>query len=273
MLIESPLLFNDEISPGYRRMRLLASEDFVSEAAPGRFVMLRAENSTDPLLRRPFAVFDAGASDEGAYFEILYRVVGKGTARLSAKKKGDVIDVFGPLGKGFHPDSAADEHWLVGGGIGLAPLYALARKLRAASSAARLFAGGREGADILCADAFEALGVECHFTTEDGSVGARALVTQPLIHRIESFKSGAAIYACGPLGMLHAVAVIAARYAIPCQVSLESRMACGFGVCLGCVVQGRCHSDHATDFRPDFRRVCAEGPVFDANEIDWEKLR
>jgi dihydroorotate dehydrogenase electron transfer subunit len=266
MLIESSLLFNDEISPGYRRMRLSATDAFVDEAAPGRFVMLRIEDSADPLLRRPFAIFDANASASGTYFEILYRVVGKGTARLSAKKEGDRLDILGPLGKGFRPDTSAEEHWLVGGGIGLAPLYALARKLSSLPSVVSLFAGGRGRADILCADEFKALGIECNFTTEDGSLGARALVTQSLIGRIESLKSNVAIYACGPRGMLRAVARIAARHAIPCQVSLESRMACGIGVCLGCVVEGRNSSAQT----PDFHCVCAEGPVFDANEIDWD---
>ncbi|MDR1368292.1 MAG: dihydroorotate dehydrogenase electron transfer subunit [Candidatus Accumulibacter sp.] len=266
MLTESFVLFNTEISPGYRRMRLLVSEAFVRKAAPGRFVMLRVNDSTDPLLRRPFAVFDTGAASDGAYFEILYRVIGRGTAMLSEKKKGDILDILGPLGKGFSLDDSAGEKLLVGGGIGLAPLYALARKLREASSTVRLFAGGRVRGDILCADAFEAIGVECRFTTEDGSIGERALVTQPLVRHLESLDIGATIYACGPEAMLRAVAKIAACRAIPCQVSLESRMACGIGVCLGCVVPGRRHSVRT----PDFRCVCAEGPVFDAREIDWK---
>ncbi|MDR1162916.1 MAG: dihydroorotate dehydrogenase electron transfer subunit [Candidatus Accumulibacter sp.] len=265
MLTESSILFNKEISPSYRHMRLSASEGFVREAAPGRFVMLRVEGTTDPLLRRPFAIFDADASSGGAVFEILYRVVGKATAILSAKKEGDVLDVLGPLGKGFDLAVPAAEHVLVGGGVGLAPLYALAKELRAASSTVRLFAGGRGRDDIVRAEAFASLGVECHVATEDGSIGERGLVTQPLTRHLESQGAKATIYACGPEGMLRAVAKIAARHALPCQVSLESRMACGVGVCLGCVVGGR----RAAPQTPDFRCVCSEGPVFDANEIDW----
>ncbi|MDR1276554.1 MAG: dihydroorotate dehydrogenase electron transfer subunit [Candidatus Accumulibacter sp.] len=267
MLTESSLLFNTQISPSYWHARLCASAAFVREAAPGRFVMLRVNDTTDPLLRRPFAIFDADDDASGApVFEILYRVVGKATTILSAKKEGDVLDVLGPLGKGFDLGAPAGEHLLVGGGVGLAPLYALAKKLRAASSTVLLFAGGRRRDDILCAEAFASLGVECHFATEDGSIGERALVTEPLTRYLESQGAKAAIYACGPEGMLRAVAQIAARRAIPCQVSLESRMACGVGVCLGCVVAGR----RTAPQTPDFRCVCSEGPVFDANEIDWE---
>ena len=271
MRIESTLLSNVEISPSYWRMRLTATDEFVRQALPGRFVMIQAGKSIDPLLRRPFAVFETGIVFGGstAYFDILYRVVGKGTALLSTRRENEMLDIFGPLGKGFSLSHAAGEHLLVGGGIGLAPLHALAKKLGGYDLATRLFVGGRGRDDIFCLDEFEMLGVECRIATEDGSLGERGRVTDILIRHLKSTNGNATIYACGPEGMLRAVAKLAAEYRLPCQVSLESRMACGIGVCLSCVVPGRCHSPET----PDFRCVCADGPVFDSNELDWEEAR
>lgn len=271
MQFTSMILSNAEISPGYWRMRLTAPQAFAS-ATPGQFVMVRVSGAIDPLLRRPFAVFDVGVHtppQSGAvpqvYFEMLYRVVGKGTAMLSALHETDLLDILGPLGTGFDQGSADEEKLIVGGGIGLAPLYLLARELVTRKSPVRLFAGGRTRDDILCITEFERLGVECYTATEDGSLGQQGLVTEALKRRLDALKGQATLYACGPDGMLHAVAKIAAQYDIPCQVSLEGYMACGVGACLGCVAPGQGHSPET----PDYRCVCTEGPVFESSDLKW----
>jgi len=178
MLVQftSMILSNVEISPGYWRMRLTAPQEF-SAATPGQFIMVRVSGAIDPLLRRPFAIFDVGVytppqsgSVAQVYFEMLYRVVGKGTALLSTLHQTDLLDILGPLGTGFDQGDPGEEKLLVGGGIGLAPLYLLARELTAKQSPVRLFAGGRSRDDILCITEFKRLGVECYTATEDGSL-------------------------------------------------------------------------------------------------------
>ncbi|MBC8018193.1 MAG: dihydroorotate dehydrogenase electron transfer subunit [Verrucomicrobia bacterium] len=270
MQFTSMILSNAEVSPGYWRMRVTAPQEFAA-ASPGQFVMLRVSGAIDPLLRRPFGIFDVGVhtpAQSGAvpqpFFEMLYRVVGKGTATLATLHGSDLLDILGPLGSGFNLGAADEEKLIVGGGVGLAPLYLLAREL-VKKSPVRLFAGGRTRDDILCITEFERLGVECYTATEDGSLGECGLVTEALIRRLDALQGRATIYACGPHGMLNAVANIAADRSIPCQVSLEGYMACGVGACLGCVAPGHGHSPET----PDFRCVCTEGPVFESGELKW----
>jgi len=270
MQFTAMVLSNIEVSPGYWRIRLTAPPEFAA-ARPGQFVMTRVNNSIDPLLRRPFGIFDVSTytpAHSGAVaqpcFEMLYRVVGKGTSMLATLHETDCLNILGPLGSGFDLGATGREKLIVGGGVGLAPLYLLAREL-VKNSSVRLFAGGKTRDDILCITEFERLGVECYVATEDGSLGECGLVTEALIKRLEQLGGEAEIFACGPHGMLKAVAGIAEERGIACQVSLEGYMACGVGACLGCVTPGHLHS-HET---PDYRCVCSEGPVFPASELGW----
>lgn len=270
MQFKSMIISNSEVSPGYWRMRMTAPPEFAA-AQPGQFVMVRINAAIDPLLRRPFGIFDVGMhmpAHSGAvaqpYFEILYRVVGKGTEMLSNLHETDQLDILGPLGKGFDKGTPGEEKLIVGGGVGLAPLYLLAKEL-VKDAPVRLFAGGRTRDDILCITEFERLGVECYVATEDGSLGRCGLVTEALTATLDFLGGKGSIFACGPHGMLKAVAKIAEQRNLSCQVSLEGYMACGVGACLGCVTPGRNHSAET----PDFRCVCAEGPVFDGKEIGW----
>jgi len=272
MNFKSTVVSNVEVSPGYYRLRLTAPEFFVTAASPGQFVMVRVNASIDPLLRRPFGIFDLGVvateypGVQQPFLDILYRVVGKGTAMLASFHHGDQIEVLGPLGKGFVPGDPAEDKILVGGGVGLAPLYYLAREL-VKESRVHLFAGGRGRDDVLCITEFERLGVETYVSTDDGTLGERGLVTEVLERHLASGTAGKTMYACGPFPMLKAVAEIAGRTGIPCQVSLEAYMACGVGACLGCVVKGRNHAEST----PDYRCVCKDGPVFEHTELSWEQ--
>jgi len=269
MQFKSMVVSNVELSPGYFRMRMTAPPE-LGQTLPGQFLMLRVIDSIDPLLRRPFGFFDVGSfSAEYAgggtqsYSEILYKVVGKGTRMLSALHHGDLLDVLAPLGKGFDPGPAGEEKILVGGGIGLAPLYYLAKELVARGERVRLFAGGRNRDDILCITEFERLGVETYVSTDDGTLGESGLVTEVLERHLS--PSGMRIFACGPTPMLRAVALMAQAHQVPCQVSMEAYMACGVGACLGCVMKGANHSEET----PDYRCVCKDGPVFDSTELQW----
>jgi len=268
MQFKSMVISNVEVSPGYFRMRMTAPQEILS-AAPGQFLMLRVVDAIDPLLRRPFGLFDVGSFTAeyagcGAqwYAEILYKVVGKGTKLLSSLHHGDLLDLLAPLGKGFEAGPAGEEKIMVGGGIGLAPLYYLAKELVARGEKVRLFAGGRNRDDILCITEFERLGVETYVSTDDGTLGDRGLVTQVLERHL---ATGMRIFACGPTPMLKAVAGLAQQHGVPCQVSMEAYMACGVGACLGCVMKGANHSEET----PDYRCVCKDGPVFDSFELQW----
>ncbi|HEY6006743.1 MAG TPA: dihydroorotate dehydrogenase electron transfer subunit [Geobacteraceae bacterium] len=270
MQTRSTILTNVEVSPGYFRMQL-AVPRALAGARPGQFVMVKVRDAIDPLLRRPFGIFDLGVLEseypdggQQTYLEILYRVVGKGTAMMATLHHGDHLGILGPLGSGFAPGAAAEEKVLVGGGVGLAPLYFLAKEL-VQSSPVRLFIGGRSKEDILCVTEFERLGVETYVATDDGTLGASGLVTEVMERHFGKRGRESSIFACGPMPMLSAVAEIARRRGVPCQVSLEAYMACGMGACLGCVVKGRDHDEH----QPDYRCVCKDGPVFAFEELQW----
>jgi dihydroorotate dehydrogenase electron transfer subunit len=272
MHFKSVVVSNLEISPGYRRIRLTAPRGIL-EAKPGQFVMVRVRDGVDPLLRRPFCIYDVGTftteypdTPRRFFLEILYKVVGKGTSILSSLHEKDSVDILAPLGNGFTPGEPGEEKLLVGGGFGLAPLYFLARQL-ADTSPVKVFIGGRRKEDVLCVTEFEQLGIDTYVATDDGTLGSRGLVTEVLEEHLSRKGNRRAVFACGPEPMLRAVARMCAKYGIRCQVSLEAAMACGVGACLGCVVKGVSHAEKT----PDYRCVCKEGPVFDATELFWEE--
>lgn len=262
-----------------RRLQLAVADWPGSQ--PGQFLMLGAgaEGSVvrrDPLLPRPMAVYrELGtlAASESSRpersIEVLFRVVGRGTALLADLRAGDRVSLVGPLGQGFEaaqtrspmrrePTAAL----LVGGGTGIASLYEWARRLAARGCETTVLLGARSRGDLLGWGDFERLGVELIATTEDGSSGARGLVTGPLAERLRA-RPQTTVYAVGPTPMMRACAELAAAHGADCFVSLENPMACGFGVCLGCAAPRRAGG---------FALVCRAGPVFDANEIDWAGL-
>jgi len=266
------VLSNQEISPGYFRMRILAP-GFGTQARPGQFIMFRVQRSLPPLLRRPFGIFrtgflppDCDGLPPKEYLEILYKVVGRGTGIMQELHEGDRIEVLGPLGRGFDLGRAGEEKILVGGGIGLVPLFMLAGEL-INNGNVRLLMGGRTRDDILAVTEFERLGVETYVSTDDGSLGEEGLVTQVLKRKLDKFPE-AEVFACGPMPMIRAVYDICHERRTHLQVSLEALMACGVGACLGCVVKGAGHSE----VQPRYLCTCKAGPVFSADLLDWESL-
>ena len=270
--LKTIILSNQEISPNYYRMRILAP-GYHATALAGQFVMFRVQRSLPPLLRRPFGIFrtgflppDCDGMPPKEFIELVYKVVGLGTEIMRDLHHGDQIELLGPLGRGFDLGAPDEEKILVGGGIGLVPLYMLAEKL-ANPSQARLLMGGRTRDDIIAVTEFERLGVETYVSTEDGSLGEGGLVTQVLERKLRKYPQ-ATVYACGPMPMIDAVRQICQRHQVPLQVSLEALMACGVGACLGCVVKGAGHSEET----PRYLCTCKEGPVFAAEQLDWSRL-
>jgi dihydroorotate dehydrogenase electron transfer subunit len=251
---------------------------------PGQFVMLRLADLNDPLLGRPLALYDTWLADDGvpAGIDVVYLVVGKLTRRLAEFLTGQSLEVWGPLGNGFSPPQSTDEHLvMVAGGIGQTPFVALAREAlglrqfaRGASvsnSVARkvTLCYGARSAEYLAGIAdFEQLGVEVRISTDDGSRGHRGFVTDLLKQVLaESPTANTRVVCCGPEPMMAAVAKITAAQQVTCQVSLETPMACGLGICFSCVAP--VCDDHG-DW--DYKRTCVEGPVFDAREIAWDQI-
>ncbi|PNU20949.1 dihydroorotate dehydrogenase electron transfer subunit [Geothermobacter hydrogeniphilus] len=266
------ILANQEISPGYWRMRIQAP-GAVADCRAGQFLMFRVQLSLLPLLRRPFGIFRTGFQPSDVdglppveYLEILYKVVGQGTAMMSELHHGDRVEILGPLGRGFDGGEPGRRKILVGGGIGLVPLYMLAEQL-VGGNEVRLLMGGRTRDDIIVVTEFERLGVQTYVSTEDGSLGDRGLVTAVLQQQLDT-DPDADVFACGPLPMLEAVHDICRQRQVPLQVSLEALMACGVGACLGCVVKGVGHSETS----PRFLCTCKEGPVFRAEQLAWDRL-
>lgn len=247
-----------ELSPGYFLLILHAPE-LAHAAQPGQFAQLRVvgQDVLDPLLARPISIHhvDTAAGD----VSFIFKVVGRGTALLAAAKPGEELIVLGPVGNGFHIPDTATSLALIGGGVGMPPLYYLAETLRRTRPALgiSLFYGGRTSADLLLLPEWDALGVSVYPATDDGSLGYHGLVTAVLTPQLVTIDF---LAACGPRPMLQAVQGLGLAAKIPGQLSLEARMACGVGACLGCMcgtVSGG-------------RRVCIDGPVFALDEVVFD---
>ncbi len=242
---------------------------------PGQFVMIKCVEDThgNPLLRRPFTIFNIhrqARSGKPAGIELLVKDVGAGTHQLAQAHAGQVLDCLGPQGRGFQLAAEMRNRLgmacLVAGGVGIAPLYLLAQSLMAQNVKPVLFYGGAGIADLVLREYFERLGMEIFCATEDGSLGERGLVTQPLAQFLKSHpRKDLRLYACGPWNMMKAVHALSLQSDLQCEVSLEARMGCGLGACLGCVVRSR---DHQGEER--FLRVCQDGPVMNSRLIDWD---
>jgi len=234
---------------------------------PGQFAMIQAGEGLRPYLRRAFSIADVTTVAGVPALEFVVRIVGVGTTALAHFAEGTPLPVLGPLGVPFPIDDLlpSDRVALVAGGIGLAPLVLLARTLAARGIAADLFYGGRNENDILKRADFERfLGPHrCRYATDDGSLGRRGLVTDLLTRALTGGARFRRVYACGPVTMFRALAGLLADAKLEGSFSMESEMACGFGVCLGCVVP-------TVDGR--FATICKEGPCVPPTGIDWARL-
>lgn len=272
---------NEPLTGGHFLLSLYSPRQ-AQAARPGQFAMVRLLGRSDVLLRRPMSIYDTkpahrqGRKRRGAespeVVQFLYKVVGRGTRLMSELRPGDQVGLLAPLGHGFFEEDylpyalGSDEILHVAGGIGIAALRLAAKRLAEAGFRQRLFFGGGTKADLVGCEEFKPLVHGMALATEDGTRGHRGFVTRPLKeylarHRTKKFL----LMVCGPWAMLEASVELAQRYGHPCLVSLENRMGCGLGVCLGCSIQVHGEGHGA------YERVCTEGPVFWADKVVWER--
>lgn len=272
--VVTPIIENESIAKDTRRLRV-CSPQMAQHVVPGQFFMMRNPRGNDPLIGRAFALYDL--NPETSEMDLVYVVKGKLTSSVAHLRTGDPIAVWGPLGNGF-PPTPVHHLVMVAGGIGQTPFLALAKEAlgqqqfshperRPQGYARRVsLCYGTRGSEYLAGvPAFESAGVDVAIATEDGSIGPARLVTHLLEEVLDAVDPSESIrvVCCGPEPMMQAVARIADHRGIACQVSLETPMACGIGICFTCVAKVGSASDW------DYKRTCVEGPVFDAAEIQW----
>jgi dihydroorotate dehydrogenase electron transfer subunit len=275
--VAAEVLSNTRLSSDYNVIGLAAPE-IAAGATPGQFVMLKTGDRLEPLLRRPFSIFEILKSHGHITgFSVLNKRIGPSTSLLFDARPGDRVYCLGPLGRPFVPVSPPDEAWLVAGGVGLAPFATLADALRAKGTPVKLYYGARSGAELFFLDEFATLGVELHLTTEDGSRGEKGRVTLPLERDLAARNTvrlkpdttydgpNVMVYACGPEPMLKAVAKLSAAYGRQSQVSVERVMGCGLGGCYSCVIPIK-----TAEGAPHYVRSCIAGPTFRGDEIAWQ---
>ena len=260
---------NDRIKPLYFLLGI-SCPPIAKQIKPGQFVMLKVSEDRSPLLRRPFTVYQNCPDNypekkkRGCLF-ILYKKVGKGTQKMTALKKGQRVNLIGPLGNGFTlpPLPSSTSIILIGGGVGIVSLYPLAEALR--DSKLFVFIGGKNREDILCVEDFKKLNSAIFIATEDGSLGVKGTVVDLFLTQKKKFKRNSRpyLYTCGPVAMVETLAKSVNFKNFICQASLETRMGCGFGACWGCVVK----TNHP---QTPYQRVCEDGPVFRLEDILWE---
>ena len=266
--VAAEVIANHQLSPDYNVLTLRAPQ-IAAASAPGQFVMVKAGRGHDPLLRRPFSIFEIQREATGAAtgLSLLNKRIGPSTSLVYEAEPGRQIACLGPLGRPFSLVDPPVEAWMIAGGVGLAPFVTLADALARRGVRSTLFYGARRADELFCLDSFRSLGATLILATEDGSSGEQGRITMPLEQRLASRPAGAPVmlYACGPEGMLAATARIAARYAQACQVSVERIMGCGLGGCYSCVVpmRGERGAVHHV-------RSCLSGPVLSADQIIWE---
>jgi dihydroorotate dehydrogenase electron transfer subunit len=265
--IAAPVLYNRRLSAHYNVIAL-GAPGIAAAAEPGQFVMVKPSPGLEPLLRRPFSIFEILRDSAGTptAITLLNKRVGIATAQLFDAVERQHVACLGPLGRPFSLVDSGTEAWMVAGGVGLAPFATLAAALGARRVPMTLFYGGRSAEDLFYTELFEDAGASLVLATEDGTRGEHGRVTGPLGQALAGRGSRrVALFACGPEPMLAAVAHLAARAGVPCEVSVERVMGCGLGGCYSCVVPLR-----GDDGRPHFVRSCVNGPVFDAAALVWE---
>jgi len=277
--VEARVISNTRLSPDYNVIALAAPE--IAEATqPGQFVMVKSARSADPLLRRPFSVFEVLRSHNGVQgLTLLSKRIGVTTKILYDAVEGDAIACLGPLGRPFEVVNPPAEAWMVAGGVGLAPFATLGEALLARGTKTTLFYGARTGAELFYLDWFTSRGIRLVLATEDGSIGDQARITGPLEHELKNREPRIApesripdimIYGCGPEPMLEAVAHVASKFKRPSQVSVERTMGCGMGGCYSCVISVRGEAGSERNRPSHYVRSCIAGPVFRGEDLVWD---
>ena len=258
--IKAKLLEKEELKPGIFKFSVQADE-IVNTARPGNFIEIRVNDDIEPFLIRPISIYNM--DKEKGILEFIFQVKGKGTTILAKRNEGEAIDIVGPLGFGTFKYSSYENLAIIGGGIGVFPLYELAKSAKNENKNVNTYLGFRNKDLVVLENEFKQVSNQLTITTDDGSYSQKGFAIDFLKKDIEAGKIDS-IYACGPLPMLRAVRELALEKNIPCQISLEERMACGLGVCLGCAVKTAKSSKEA----PEYWHVCKAGPVFQAKDVE-----
>jgi len=267
--IKVKILSKKEVVPNIYLMKLKAPE-IVQEALPGQFVHIKCSVDNYPLLRRPISIHRINKEKGKIY--ILFQVVGDGTKLLSQRVVGDNLNIMGPIGNGFNIYPESKKIMIIGGGIGVAPLLALAEESIAQGKEVRVLIGALKKELVIGEENFRNLGAKVDVATDDGSYKYKGLVTDLLEATIiREGWLGDQIFACGPKPMLKKISEIALQANINCQVSLEERMGCGIGACLGCVckIKAKEKNNNQNQIKYIYKRVCVDGPIFEGSEVIW----
>jgi len=257
--VESKLVKKEQLVDGIYRFRVEARQ-IAENAKPGQFIEIKVSKTKEPFLRRPISIYKI--DKEAGEIEFIFQERGIGTKYLAEFEEGDFIDIIGPLGFGtFDTNTKYSSVAIIGGGIGIYPLYEVAKKLKGNASL-NVYLGFRNKDLVTCEKEFEEIGLnKLCITTDDGSYKEKGFAIDFMKKDIEEHRVDK-IFACGPMPLLRAVREYAIENDIPCQISLEERMGCGIGACLGCavkVISGK---------EPRYGHVCKEGPVFNAKDVE-----
>ena len=257
---QAKLIKKEQLKPDIYKFSVQAPE-IVKDAQPGHFVEVRVTDQTEPFLRRPISIYNL--EKENGILEFIFQVKGKGTEMLARKNEGELIDIIGPLGYGTFKYENYNNLGIIGGGIGVFPLYELSKNAKKDNKNVSTYLGFRSKDFVVVEEEFKKVSDEFILTTDDGSYAEKGFAINFLQKDIEDGKIDS-IYACGPLPMLKAVQKLAVEKDIPCQISLEEKMGCGLGACLGCAVKTAKSSKEA----PEYWHVCKAGPVFQAKDVE-----
>ena len=266
-MMSGKIIFNRQINRDHFliSLKVPGAKSSFNEAIPGQFAMLRVKGKDIPFLGRPLSIYSLHQDDDGIIVEFLYRVVGKGTHVISRLRPGEEMSLLGPLGHGFDIFPDRDFVVLIAGGVGIAPLSFLGECYRqyAVNTTPKIvcYVGARSSDLLVGLDRMEKICSDIRISTDDGSSGHRGSVCDLFGRDITSYDSSdSVVYCCGPAPMIKRFAQLLMEHPLLCQVSIEERMACGVGACLGCAVS----------VKSGYKRVCKDGPVFDIDEINWE---
>ncbi len=283
--IASKIVSNKRLTENCWRV-VLDAPQIASEVKPGQFIHVKIGGENGPIFRRPFSVFRR-VSLEGSRLgiEIVYKVIGKGTRLMTELRRGDMLDIVGPLGHGFKLDRERPSQVIVAGGTGAACIFLLAEEISRSGLPLKVLLGAETKASVILKKEYAALSAEVMISTDDGTSGYHGFVTQMLDEALEKGRvaSDCMVYSSGPEPMLRALALVCRKYGIPAQISIERHMMCGIGAYLACICKvdrdyisksrdlGSSHIQFASDKEFGYALVCKDGPVFDIHEVIFDE--
>ena len=259
--LKAKLIKKEELTKDIFKFSVQAKE-ITDIAKPGNFIEIKVNDQVEPFLRRPISIYNI--DKENGVLEFIFQVKGKGTMILAKREEGQDVDIIGPLGNGVFKFENYQNIAVIGGGIGVFPLYELSKRAKETGKNVNVYLGFRDKDFVVLEDKFQKVCNNLIIATDNGSYGKQGLAINFLKEDADKQRPDC-IFACGPVPMLRAVKEFAIQNNIDCQVSLEEKMGCGIGVCVGCSVKTAKSPKDA----PEYYGVCKVGPVFDAKEVEF----